>query len=45
MIIQWKWQINKGIRFDRVPKKLWMEFYDIVQEVVIIAIPNKMAEE
>ena len=30
---------------DRVPKELWMEVYVIVQEVVIIAIPNKMAEE
>ena len=26
---------------DRVPKELWMEIYDIVQEAVIKAIPKK----
>ena len=30
---------------DRVPKELWMEVHDIVQEVTIKAIPNKMVEE
>ena len=26
---------------DRVPKELWMEVHDIVQEVVIKSIPKK----
>ena len=26
---------------DRVPEELWMEVYDIVQEVVIKTIPKK----
>ena len=26
---------------DRVPKKLWTEFHNIVQEVVIKTIPKK----
>ena len=27
---------------DRVPKELWIEVHNIVQEVVIKAIPKKM---
>ena len=38
--IRWKWQIQ-GIRFDRVPEELWLEVRNIVQEVVIKAIPKK----
>jgi len=32
MIINWKWQIDKGIRSDRVPEELWTEVHDILQE-------------
>ena len=39
--MQWKWQIESGIRSDRVPEELWTEVYDIVQEAVIKTIPNK----
>jgi len=38
MIIQWKWQIQ-GIRSHRVPKELWTEDRDIVQEAA--TIPKK----
>ena len=31
----------QGIRSDRVPKELWMEVCDIVQEAVIKTIPKK----
>ena len=41
MIIQWKWEINQGIRSNRVPEELWTEVYDIVQEAVIKIIPKK----
>ena len=33
--MQWKWQIESGIRSDRVPEELWSEVHDIVQEAVI----------
>ena len=42
MITQWKWQIDSEITSDRVPEELWMEVCDIVQEMVIKTIPNKM---
>ena len=33
---------NKGLDLiDRVPKELWMEVHDIVQEAVIQTIPKK----
>ena len=42
MIMQWKWQIFKGLALiDRVPEELWMEAHDIVQEAVIKTIPMK----
>ena len=31
----------KDIRSDRVPKELWMEVCDFVQEAVIKTIPKK----
>ena len=34
-----KWIL--GIRSDRVPKELWMEVHDIVQEAVMKTIPKK----
>ena len=34
--------IFKGLDvIDKVPKELWMEIHDIVQEVVIKTIPKK----
>ena len=41
MIIQGKWQIDSGIRSDRVPEELWMEVCDTVQEAGIKTIPKK----
>ena len=41
MILQWKWQIDQGIRSDRAPEELWTEVRDIVQEAVIKTIPTK----
>ena len=41
MIIQWERQKNARIRSDRVPKELWMEVLDIIQEAVIKIIPKK----
>ena len=46
MIIQWKLEIDskrfKGLdMIDRVPKELWMEVHDTVQEAVIKSIPKK----
>ena len=40
MIIQWKSQIQ-GITSDRVPEELWMEVYNIAEEVVTKTIPKK----
>ena len=40
MIIQWKWEIELDL-IDRVPKGLWTEICDIVQEAVIKTIPKK----
>ena len=39
--MQWKWQIESGIRSDRVPEELWTEVHDIVQEAVIKSITKK----
>ena len=41
MIIQWKWEIDSGIRCDRVPEEQWIEVHDIAQEAVIKTIPKK----
>ena len=42
MIMQWKWQIFKGLALiDRVPEELWTEVCDIVKEAMIKAIPKK----
>ena len=41
MIIQWERQKNARVRSDRVPKELWMEVRDIIQEAVIKTIPKK----
>ena len=41
MIIQWERQKNARVRSDRVPKELWMEVLDIIQEAVIKIIPRK----
>ena len=34
-------RLIQGIRYDRVPEELWTEVRNIVQEVVIKAIPKK----
>ena len=41
MIIQWKWEIDSGIRCDRLPEEQWIEVHDIAQEAVIKTIPKK----
>ena len=43
MIIQWKGQkrFKRLDLIDRVPEKLWMEVFDIVQETGIKTIPEK----
>ena len=33
-------KLIQGIRYDRVPEELWMEFRDIVQETGIETIPK-----
>ena len=41
MIIQWKWQIDSRVLFDRVPDELWTEVHDIVQKAGIKTIPKQ----
>ena len=42
MIMQWKWQIFKGLALiDRVPEELWTEDHNIVHKFVIKTIPKK----
>ena len=47
IIIPYNYTVEETNRFkgldliDRVPKELWMEVHDIVQEAVIKAIPKK----
>ena len=40
-ITLWKSQIDSGIRSDRVPEELLMEFYNVVQVAMIKTIPKK----
>ena len=42
MVIQWNWQIDKGLDLiDRAPEELWTEVRDIVQEAGIKTILKK----
>ena len=42
MVMQWRQQIDsRDYLIDRVPKELWTEVRNIIQEVVIKTIPKK----